>query len=89
MTKQQLKGVYKRYRDIPEQGIYDVYKNPSDNKINAYYRCVSDMNQHCGRNGSIVSYNCMHFTYGYITDEGFTYITYANSYFISWEDIYK
>lgn len=87
MTKQQLRNAYERYKITPMRSIYNVYKNPSPAKVKAYNKCVKDMKECCGHNGTIVSYNCNHFTYGYVINAGFVYVTYANVYVISWKDV--
>ena len=42
--------------------LHDVYKNPSYNKMQAYYDCMEDAENHGAENMRIISHNCNFFS---------------------------
>lgn len=84
MTKAILRGNYNRLISMRTMDLFGAYAKPSEAKKKAYERCEEERCSKGGYNGSVVSYNCNIFTYGYLYDDAdgqhFVYITPTNRY---------
>ena len=86
MNKQML-GFWERYRHAPQYTIYNAYRKPSSAKISAYYKCIRFMKSVGGYMSAVVSYNTFMFTFGFMTDDGFYYITPSHTYYCTREEL--
>lgn len=88
MSYAKLVGIYKVYGTKEMKSLSQAYERPSQLKKNAYQRCLRDMMEHNGGNGSVIFHNsyCFTFGYTYLENEGshfkkhFVYITASERY---------
>lgn len=59
------KNHYQAYLNSDCRYLWHCYSNPSKYKEEALYRCYNLMNQLCGTDLRIISYNSMQFTVGF------------------------
>lgn len=62
-------GLYNRSSNYT---LHDVYRYPSQAKLNAYAACKRQCYEENGWGGKILSFNCQMFTFGYLTQDKIT-----------------
>lgn len=62
--------------------LYDVYKNPSSNKKQAYNDCTEDAEKHNAENMRIISHNCNFFSCAAKSKEGLIVYTPSQNYMV-------
>ena len=65
-TTKNIKNAHNQYYKSNLYTLYDCYTNHSHNKKQAFDYCRALMNKYNGRQGRIIGYNCMVFSYGFI-----------------------
>ena len=62
--------------------LHDVYKTPSCNKMQAYYDCMEDAENHGAENMRIIGHNSSIFSCAAKSKEGLIVYTHANTYIV-------
>ena len=70
------------YERSKATGLYDVYKNPSCNKMQAYNDCMEDAEKHNADNMRIISHNCNFFSCAAKSKEGLIVYTPSQNYIV-------
>ena len=79
INNKRIQGAYERYLDSSSISLYDVYKQPSINKMYAFEYCKTLMNDFDGTDLRVIGANTMQFSAGFVfekeNDKYFMYIT--------------
>lgn len=94
-AKQMIQNYRMYYNSNSKRHLYDLYKNPSWNKVNAHQWCEDLKEKYEGYNGIVLGGNSSYFSYGFLFDritenEKITYlcyVTYANTYEIEYKRV--
>lgn len=70
------------YERSKAANLHDVYKNPSSNKMHAYYDCMEDAEKHNAENMRIIAHNCNFFSCAAKSKDGLIVYTHANTYIV-------
>ena len=62
--------------------LHDVYKNPSYNKMQAYYDCIFHAENHGAENMRIIGHNSSIFSCAARNKDGLIVYTHANTYIV-------